>query len=163
MTDICVSKLTIIGSDNGLSPGWRKDIYLNKSWNIINWNLRNKVKWNLKQNSYIFIQEDAHDNIVCELVSILFWPQCVKISYTSWYQVSTLYTIKISNKSFHQPGSLYAIKISNKCCHHPCFVRMNLLGRNLDHMLIPIQRAISGRLMYKDSILQVKLFVMSSC
>ena len=26
MTHICVGKLTIIGSDNGLSPGWRRAI-----------------------------------------------------------------------------------------------------------------------------------------
>ena len=56
---ICVSKLTIIGSDNGLSPGRRQAIYLNQCWNIVNLNLRNKIQWNLKRNSYIFIQENA--------------------------------------------------------------------------------------------------------
>ena len=43
-------KLTIIGSDNGLSPGWRQAII----WT--NLNLRNKRQWNLKQNSYNFHQ-----------------------------------------------------------------------------------------------------------
>ena len=41
--------------------------YLNQHWNIVNWNLRNKLQWNLKQNSFkIFIQENALENVVCE-------------------------------------------------------------------------------------------------
>ena len=60
VTHICVGKLTIIGSDNGLLPDRRQAIhYLNQNWNILNSNLRNKLQWNLKQNSCIFIQENA--------------------------------------------------------------------------------------------------------
>ena len=57
VTHICVSKLTIIGSDNGLSPGRRRGHYLNQWWNIVNSNLRNKLQWNPRQNSFIFIQK----------------------------------------------------------------------------------------------------------
>ena len=53
----CISKLTIIGSDNGLLPGRLQAIYLNQCWNIFNSNLRNKPHWNFKQNHYIFIQD----------------------------------------------------------------------------------------------------------
>ena len=42
VTHICVSKLTIIGLDNGLSPGRCQAIIWTKCWNIINWSLRNK-------------------------------------------------------------------------------------------------------------------------
>ena len=59
--DICVGKLNIIGSDNGLSPG--RCHYLNQWWNIVSWNLRNKLQWNLKWNSHIFIQENAFENV----------------------------------------------------------------------------------------------------
>ena len=55
VTHICVSKLTILGSDNGLSPSH----YLNQCWNIVNWTLENKFQWNVNRNSYIFIQENA--------------------------------------------------------------------------------------------------------
>ena len=55
MPHICVSKLAIISSDNGLSPGRRH--YLNQWWNIVNSKLRNKLQWNLKRNSYIFIKK----------------------------------------------------------------------------------------------------------
>ena len=66
---ICISKLTIIGSDNGFSPGRAPSHYLNQWWNI-----RNKFQWNLQQNSYIFIQEHAFENVACEMAEILPWP-----------------------------------------------------------------------------------------
>ena len=155
VTHICVVKLTIIGSDNGLSPGRRQAIiwtnagilligplgtnneisiriqtflfkkmhfkmssakwrpfcldlnvlirlahngipmsmlhrpgrrqawtapshYLNQCWNIVNWTLRNKLHWNFNRNSNIFIQENAIENGVCEMASILSRPQWVK-------------------------------------------------------------------------------------
>ena len=37
----------------------------------------NKLQWNLKQNSYIFIQENAFENVVCEMVAISSRPQCI--------------------------------------------------------------------------------------
>ena len=52
--------------------------YLNKWWNIVNWTLRNKVQWNRKQNSCIFIQENALENVVWKMAAILSRPQCVK-------------------------------------------------------------------------------------
>ena len=78
VTHICVGKLTIIGSDNGLSPGRRQAISRTmQCWDIVNWNLRNKLQWNLKRNSYIFIQENAFENVVWKMAAILSRPQCV--------------------------------------------------------------------------------------
>ena len=51
--------------------------YLNHYWNIVNSNLRNTLQWNLKRNSYIFIQENACENIICEMAAISSRPQCV--------------------------------------------------------------------------------------
>ena len=51
MTYICVSKLIIIGSDNGLLPGRRQ------CWNTVDWTRGNKLQWNLNRNVYIFIHE----------------------------------------------------------------------------------------------------------
>ena len=68
---------------NGVHPQWimacrpAPSHYLNQCWNIVNSNLRNKVKWNPKQNSCIFIQESTFENVVCEMASILSRPQCV--------------------------------------------------------------------------------------
>ena len=51
--------------------------YLNQCWNIVNWNLRKKLQWDLKRNSYIFIEEKAFENVVCEMAGILYRPLCV--------------------------------------------------------------------------------------
>ena len=38
--------------------------YLNKCWNIVNWTPRNKLQWIINRNSYIFVQENAFENVV---------------------------------------------------------------------------------------------------
>ena len=79
VTHVCVSKLTIVGSDNGLLPGRRQAIIWTNAGLFVNSNLRNKLQWNIKQNSDIFIQENAFENVVCEMAAILSQPQCVKV------------------------------------------------------------------------------------
>ena len=44
--------------------------YLNKCWIIVNWTTTNKLQWNFNRNSNIFIQENAFENVVCEMASI---------------------------------------------------------------------------------------------
>ena len=73
VTHICVSELAIIGSDKWLAAWTAPSHYLNQCWNIVNWNLR-------KQNPYIFIQEIAFENVVCEMAAILSRPQYVNKS-----------------------------------------------------------------------------------
>ena len=75
---ICISKLTIISSDNGLAPGRHQALCVNQWCNIVNWSLGNKLQWNLDGNLYIFIQENAFENVVWKMSAILSWPQCVK-------------------------------------------------------------------------------------
>ena len=52
-------------------------LHLNQCRDIANSSLRNKPQWNLKQNSYIIVQENALENIVGEVAFILSRPQCV--------------------------------------------------------------------------------------
>ena len=61
----CVSKLTIIGSDNGLSPA-----------------LRQAIIHNLNQSLYIFIHENALENAIWKKATIFSWPQCVNTGLT---------------------------------------------------------------------------------
>ena len=49
---------------------WRLDGTLDKCWNIVNWTIRNKLLWNLNLNADISIQENAFENVVCEIVAI---------------------------------------------------------------------------------------------
>ena len=53
--------------------------YLNQCWNIVNWTIGNKFQWNMNRNSYIFIQENAFENVVWKMAAILSRPQCVNI------------------------------------------------------------------------------------
>ena len=78
VTHICVSKLTTIGSDNGLSPGRRQAIIWSNAGIIVKLNRRNKFQWNLKRNWYIFIQANTFENVVWKMAAILSRPQCVK-------------------------------------------------------------------------------------
>ena len=44
----------------------------------------NKLNWNIDCNSHIFIQENAFENVICEILTILFWLQCVKEAQPEW-------------------------------------------------------------------------------
>ena len=46
---------------------------------IVNWTLGNKLNWNLNRNVYVFIQENAFENVVWKMAAILSRPQCVKM------------------------------------------------------------------------------------
>ena len=57
VTHICIGNLTIIGSDNGLSPGRRQAIIWTNAGILSIGPLRNKLQWNFNRNSNIFIQK----------------------------------------------------------------------------------------------------------
>ena len=74
---ICVGNLIIIGPDNGLSHGRRQAIiWTNAGIFLIGHRGTNlwKINWYL----YSFIQENSFENVVCEMASMLYRPQCVK-------------------------------------------------------------------------------------
>ena len=77
MTHICVGKLTIIGSDNGLSPGRRQAIIWTNAGLLLIRHLGTNFSEILIGISNIFIQENGLENVVCEMASILSRPQCV--------------------------------------------------------------------------------------
>ena len=56
-----VIRVSIV-SDNGLLPNH----YLNQCWIIVNWNLRNKLRWNINQDTNFVIHENASEDIVCK-------------------------------------------------------------------------------------------------
>ena len=78
MTHNCVSILTIIGSDNGLSPGRRHAIIWTNDGILLIGPLVTKIQWNLNRNLHIFIQENAFENVVWIMTSFSSRPQCVK-------------------------------------------------------------------------------------
>ena len=54
---------------------------LKQCWNIVNWTPGNRIQWNLNRNSYIFIQENALENVVWKMAAILSRPQCVNFGH----------------------------------------------------------------------------------
>ena len=74
---ICVSKLTIIGSDNGLSPGRRQGIIWNNAGILLIWTLGTNFSEILSDiRAFSFKKMDGFEN-VCETASILSRPRCV--------------------------------------------------------------------------------------
>ena len=92
VTHICVINLTIIGSDNGLSPGRRQAIIWTNAGILLIGPLGTNFNEVLYQNSYIFIQENPFENAVCEMASILYRPPCVKREPDLWNVTPTYAT-----------------------------------------------------------------------
>ena len=72
MTHICVSKLTIIGSDNGLSPGQRQAIIWSNAGILLIGPLGTNFSEIYIEN--VFIQENPFESVVCEMAAILSRP-----------------------------------------------------------------------------------------
>ena len=78
VTHGCASKLATIGSDNGLSPGRCQAIIWTYAGILLIGPLGTNLSEILNQNLYIFIQENAFENVVWKMTAILSLPQCVK-------------------------------------------------------------------------------------
>ena len=78
VTHMCVDKLTIICSNNGLSPGRRQAIIQTNAGILLIGPWGTNFSEIFNRNLYIFIQENAFQTVVCEMLAILSQPQCVK-------------------------------------------------------------------------------------
>ena len=78
VTDICVSKLTIIGEDNGLSPGGHQSITWTSAGILFAGPLRTNISETLIEiHIQISMQENASKNVVRKMAAIWSWPQYV--------------------------------------------------------------------------------------
>ena len=77
VTHICTSQLTHLWFRQWLVTWSAPSRYLNQWWNIVNWTFRNKLRWNLNRNSFIFIQENVFQNVVWKMAGILSRNHCV--------------------------------------------------------------------------------------
>ena len=102
---ICISKLTIIGLDNGLSPDRHQAI--NQCWNIVNWTPQNKLQWNFNLNSNIFIKKKwiskcrlengGHFVLASMFKESLCYGDTCQIPKSIWKFLSLIDTCQISN------------------------------------------------------------------
>ena len=84
VTHICVSNLTIIGLDNGLSSSWSEAIIWINVGILFIGPLGTKLQWNFIQNPHFFIRENPFQNVIWEMSPILSQPQCVNPIDPRW-------------------------------------------------------------------------------
>ena len=103
---MCVSKLTTIGSDNGLSPGRRQAIIWTNAVILLIRPLGTSFSEILLK-MYIFIQENAFENALWKTSAILFPPQFVNSLRPCFCQTSLAWSMDFNEKSF----DVYSYKI----------------------------------------------------
>ena len=86
-------------------------------WDIANWPLRNKPRWNFNRNSYIFIHENAFEKVVCEMADILSPPHCFK--YARGFIYVLCFGIFIGNLLPHQQWGGWGCEVSCGGHHRP--------------------------------------------
>ena len=115
---ICVGNIPIISSDNGLPPG--------------------QLQWNLNSNS--IIDENTFENVICEMMSILFRHQCVKLcwafmiySFLTWIRFEVGWSVErctLTLMGLHCNGHVQksqCIIIMNKL-HHVVVIKSYATG-----------------------------------
>ena len=77
---VCIGNLTIIGSDNGLSPGSCQAIIWTNVGILVNWTLRNKLQWILIEILIFWLKK-----MRLKVSSAKSWPFCLGLNvlYTS--------------------------------------------------------------------------------
>ena len=75
--NICFCKIDIIGSDNGLAPGRRQAIIWTNAEICLIWPLGSNLSEIFIEILFFFIQENAFENVVCEISAILSQPRWV--------------------------------------------------------------------------------------
>ena len=78
---ICVNKLDQHWFRYRLVAYSAPSHYLYQYWVIVNGILKNKLHWNLNQNTSLSIHENAYENIVCEIAAILSRGRWVKVGF----------------------------------------------------------------------------------
>ena len=78
VTHICVGKLPIIGSDNGLSPERRQAIIWTNAGILLIGPFRTNSSEILIEIRAFQLKKNAFENVVCEMLFISSRPQCVK-------------------------------------------------------------------------------------
>ena len=112
MTHICVGNqpsLVQIMACRLVAPSH----YLNQCCKSVNWSLSNNLQWNFNWKSYIFVQVNAIENVVCKMSVILSRPQCVKSELCTsrelcaWFTVCTLFDYSSTGYQGHNIKTVF--------------------------------------------------------
>ena len=78
VTHMCISKLTIILSDNGLSPGRHQAIIWTNAGILLIWTLGTNFSEVLIEIRNSSFKKNEFENVFCEMSVILSQPQCIE-------------------------------------------------------------------------------------
>ena len=125
MPHICVSELGKHCFRQWLVACSAPSHYLNQWWLIVNWTLRNKLKWNSNQNTKLFINENTFENVAREMVVIVSKGWWVNHDILSVYILYLLIYTTLSRRL-----SLWAfmVQLNYKCYAHVIFVMWNSIA-----------------------------------
>ena len=159
---ICISKLTIIGSDNSLLPGRCEAIIWTNAWIFLIGPFGTNFGEILIE---IFIQENAIKMAIRKLASIFPWPQCVKelrnhktLTHWGWvtHKCVSRLTITGSDNAL-SPGRHQAIIWTNAG-----ILLIGPLGTNFSEILIGIQTFSFKKMHLKMSSAKWRPYVWAS-
>ena len=130
--------------------------YLNQCCNVVNSDLRNKLRWNLKRNSYIFRKENAFENVVCEMAAILslllyitsILKYSVRYSYINqpkWTRLFLLYSLGLPHWRWSDSGWYGMLTSSNG---NIFYVTGPLRRESIGNRWIPLTKASDAELWY---------------
>ena len=125
VTHICVSKLTIIASDNGLSPGRRQAIIKTNAGILLIGPLGTNISEILIE-IQTFSLKKMFENVVCEMLYISSRPQCVKPPLklghgwviTPTYNDECYYLSMVPRDSYGDFWALNRFKMITTSSHH---------------------------------------------
>ena len=126
VTHICVGKLSIIGSDNGLSTGRRQAIIWTTAGILLIGPLGTNFSEILIEILTFSFVKTASESVVCETMAILSRPQCVKTTwrchcnarkYGQWHLLLTWFNLIPAWICNHMPAKVWGeIDIFFKIC-----------------------------------------------
>ena len=99
-----------------------KPLSVNQCWNIVNWNIRSKLRWNFNRNWYISLKKKMH----LKILSAKWRPCCLSLNVLSHHHIRgpTVWSNQNISQGSHQlimPGmsssrSLFPAKIAALTC-----------------------------------------------
>ena len=131
---ICISKLTIIGSGNGLSPGWCQAIIWTNTGILLIWTSGTNFNEILIEIQTFSFKKMCFKNVLCEMAVILSQPQCVNVLIISVVTTNFAIVWILINIAVIAPVIMWYV--CEKVLHTLCI--LGIFRRHLSHLPIKL-------------------------
>ena len=128
---------------------------------LLMWIIGNKIKWNINQNSDIFMGENAFENVVCMISDMLLRSQCVNETECLWYK----WHRQVEGLSLVLSLLLYWLHWSNysKLWSLLCTLHKSLHDLLISMSLLVLTKSISSPVLVwftKTNIIRIQTFLL---